>query len=271
MCFAIFYIDYRSLNLVVWIIQLETFIVWIYKADFILAPSKWEVLLQSKAISHELGTNLESALIQTNKIQLIKATHHWCIEFSHACHEMYHAVTDGFPSQRASNGESIPCSRLHHHPDSKVHGANMGSTWGRQDPGRPHVGPMNLAICASIMFVIGMIAIMQYYGNTLCHICTLMAAYNHVPQCMLLMLKLVTLKHCQTSLFLCKYWIIHSNDVCRARGGMGFMAFYMMTSSNGNIFRITGPLWGEFTDDWWIPHTKASDTESWCFLWSASE
>ena len=31
-------------------------------------------------------------------------------------------------------------------PDSKVHGANMGSTWGRQDPGGPHVWPMNLAI-----------------------------------------------------------------------------------------------------------------------------
>ena len=31
-------------------------------------------------------------------------------------------------------------------PDSKVHGANMGSIWGRQDPGGPHVGPMNLAI-----------------------------------------------------------------------------------------------------------------------------
>ena len=31
-------------------------------------------------------------------------------------------------------------------PDSKVHGAYMGPTWGRQDPGGPHVGPMNLAI-----------------------------------------------------------------------------------------------------------------------------
>ena len=30
-------------------------------------------------------------------------------------------------------------------PDSKVHGAYMGPTWGRQDPGGPHVGPMNLA------------------------------------------------------------------------------------------------------------------------------
>ena len=31
-------------------------------------------------------------------------------------------------------------------PDSKVHEAKMGPTWGRQDPGWPHVGPMNFAI-----------------------------------------------------------------------------------------------------------------------------
>ena len=31
-------------------------------------------------------------------------------------------------------------------PDSKVHGANVGPIWGRQDPGGPHVGPMNLAL-----------------------------------------------------------------------------------------------------------------------------
>ena len=29
-------------------------------------------------------------------------------------------------------------------PDSKVHGAYMGPTWGRQDPGGPHVGPWSL-------------------------------------------------------------------------------------------------------------------------------
>ena len=34
----------------------------------------------------------------------------------------------------------------HDTPDSKVHGANMGPIWGRQDPGGPHVGPMNFAI-----------------------------------------------------------------------------------------------------------------------------
>ena len=31
-------------------------------------------------------------------------------------------------------------------PHSKVYGAYMGPTWGRQDPCGPHVGPMNLAI-----------------------------------------------------------------------------------------------------------------------------
>ena len=59
----------------------------------------------------------------------------------------------------------------------------------------------------------------------------------------------------------------------------------MMTSSNGNIFRVSGPLCGEFTGDRWIPRTKASvplcreftgdrwisrtkasDAELWCFF-----
>ena len=45
----------------------------------------------------------------------------------------------------------------------------------------------------------------------------------------------------------------------------------MMTSSNGNIFHVTGHLCGEFTGDRWIPHTKASDAELWCFPWSAPD
>ena len=35
------------------------------------------------------------------------------------------------------------------HPDSKVHGANMGPTWLLSAPDGPHVGPMNLAIRAN--------------------------------------------------------------------------------------------------------------------------
>ena len=32
------------------------------------------------------------------------------------------------------------------------------------------------------------------------------------------------------------------------------------------IFCVTGPLCGEFTGHWWIPLTKASDGELWCFF-----
>ena len=39
----------------------------------------------------------------------------------------------------------------------------------------------------------------------------------------------------------------------------------MMTSSNGNIFRVTGPLWEESTSHRWIPLMKAGDAELWCF------
>ena len=45
---------------------------------------------------------------------------------------------------------------------------------------------------------------------------------------------------------------------------------FMMTSSNGNIFRVTDQLCG-VTGHRWIPRTKASDAELWCFLWSAPE
>ena len=36
-------------------------------------------------------------------------------------------------------------------PDSKVHGANMGSTWVLSAPDGPHVGPMNLAIMVNLL------------------------------------------------------------------------------------------------------------------------
>ena len=55
-------------------------------------------------------------------------------------------------------------------PDSKVHGANMGPIGGRQDPGGPHVGPMNFAIWGCIVFVIkllqALIWLRVYWQNT---------------------------------------------------------------------------------------------------------
>ena len=46
---------------------------------------------------------------------------------------------------------------------------------------------------------------------------------------------------------------------------------FMMTQSNGNIFCVIDPLWVESNGHRWIPLTKASDVEFWCFHWSAPE
>ena len=58
-------------------------------------------------------------------------------------------------------------------PDSKVHAANMGPTLGQQEPGGPHVGPMNLAcwvgmnkcrfICAYICVKLNVQIIYQFF------------------------------------------------------------------------------------------------------------
>ena len=51
-------------------------------------------------------------------------------------------------------------------PDSKVHGANMGPIWGRQDPAGTHVGHMNFAIwdiVASLVYILE--GILSIYGD----------------------------------------------------------------------------------------------------------
>ena len=66
--------------------------------------------------------------------------------YYNALSEKQFAIEQGFPN--------VPVIAHYHHkyivvsniPDSKVHGANMGPIWGRQDPGGHHVGPMNFAI-----------------------------------------------------------------------------------------------------------------------------
>ena len=47
-----------------------------------------------------------------------------------------------------------------------------------------------------------------------------------------------------------------------------YIIIYMMTSSNRIFFRVTGPLWGEFTGHRWIPLAKTSNAELSRFLWS---
>ena len=71
-------------------------------------------------------------------------------------HSIYNHSGDGkrSPSLKSPQGNEMQythkcdpaSSNTIHIPDSKVHGANVGPIWGRQDPDGPHVGPMNLAI-----------------------------------------------------------------------------------------------------------------------------
>ena len=80
-------------------------------------------------------------------------------------------------------------------PDSKVHGANVGPSWGRQDPSGPHVGHMNFAIWDVFW------------------------AYQYCARFL------------ESSAMICSDRSIHSYTNS---------SFLMVTSSNGNIFHVTG-------------------------------
>ena len=79
-----------------------------------------------------------------------------------------------------------PC--LEPHPDSKVYGTNMGLIWGRQDPGGPHVGPMNFAIWHMQSMKPGLIPICPTYQwlsakllYLQCGSCILLQIYWYIP------------------------------------------------------------------------------------------
>ena len=66
-----------------------------------------------------------------------------------------------------------------------------------------------------------------------------------------------------------EHWMVEPREACHRSIDASSVRIMMTSSSNGNIFRVTGPLCGEFTGPRWIPRTKASGTELWCFLRSA--
>ena len=69
------------------------------------------------------------------------------------------------------------------------------------------------------------------------------------------------------------YWlsVVYTNcsEICIDSFWPGDVHMHHRSWSNGNIFRITGLLFGEFNGHQWIPLTKSSDAELWYFLWSA--
>ena len=73
-------------------------------------------------------------------------------------------------SPRTTIPRGVVGGRVGSIPDSKVHGANMGPIWGRQDPGGPHVGPVNFAIWDMSLWKLSL------------HVFTHFTETNHFPQ-----------------------------------------------------------------------------------------
>ena len=72
-------------------------------------------------------------------------------------------------------------TNYHNLPDSKVHGANMGPIWVLLAPGRPHVGPINLAIRASMFCNVAVFSMRIFYIVLCC-----VGLWNNVYGCLTL-------------------------------------------------------------------------------------
>ena len=68
--------------------------------------------------------------------------------------------------------------------------------------------------------------------------------------------RVITAPHCISNAFRNKFSTIRDiSTVCQWKRTQA-----MLTASNGNFFRVTGPLWGETNDDRWIPWSAPEQT-----------
>ena len=127
-----------------------------------IAILPWNVLswsMASKKMKINYRTSTESAAMERRLEKLLNfdisehMSTYWRCQFGkHFVKELLNrcifdtCFTCQFAYMNISTTFFSYCSIYHKNPDSKVHGANMGPIWGRQDPGGPHVRPMNFAI-----------------------------------------------------------------------------------------------------------------------------
>ena len=57
-------------------------------------------------------------------------------------------------------------------------------------------------------------------------------------------------------------------DILRVIRAAGLSVMDVM---HRNIFRVTGPLWGESIGHRWIHFREGKNAELWCFLWKTPE
>ena len=89
-----------------------------------------------------------------------------------------------------------------------------------------------------------------------------LSKHHSVDRCVLILIIYISTSYQSGCMKGYSYWLHLYSPL-----SLFIQIYFMITSSNGNIFRVTGPLLGEFTGHWWTPLTKASDAELWCFLW----
>ena len=122
---------------------------------------KWIFYLQITVtrFNHtEMVRDAEQTPIQRDVCRVIKSLHLW-IKAALLAQGMYHSSEKGTmhrgkdyqwqsrdSNQAPTRSWCITNQIQWRFPDSKVHGANIGPIWGRQDPGGPYVGPINLDI-----------------------------------------------------------------------------------------------------------------------------
>ena len=128
----------------------------------------------------------------------------------------------------------------------------MGPIWGQQDPGGPHVGPMNFALWDMIIHIREHISWMnalwlKQNAVILQMTFSLLTGYLDILNEISLFL--------QAQKSTIQHWF-------RQWLGTEHRSFdlnqwhHMMTSLNGDIFHVTGPLCGEFSGHQWIPLTR---------------
>ena len=90
--------------------------------------------------------------IQTNKVLLLSFGEEVIPQMPSHNSNTYKCQYNGtfvkkrLPTKMSLNKRWSLTMRMLIYSDSRVHGANMGSIWGRKNPGVPHVGPMNFVI-----------------------------------------------------------------------------------------------------------------------------
>ena len=86
----------------------------------------------------------------TSELSVQRLSNSESVSMSWRHHSVHHARASDSNDAEYERGHHVRYSQyircMHGYPDCKVHGANMGPTWDRQDPGGPHGGPMNFVI-----------------------------------------------------------------------------------------------------------------------------